>query len=600
MTTAPVAHKTGGHGSDAMASTRHHLRRFRHVWVLDFEYQTTHHVLPVPVAMVAHDVMTGRQLRLGPESMGPNPFDADGPSLFVAFQAGAEASCFLALGWPLPRQWLCLYAEARRLSNGTQVAGNGLLHVMSRYGLPVREAAHKKTMQELIGSGRWQQSDLPAILEYCSEDVADTVALLGRMLPDILREAVPPNGDQALAQAIIRGAFMAENARIERLGLPVDVSAWNLVTERWPFIRENLIAKVDEAYGVFVNGSFSASRFAEYLKRERIPWPTLPSGALALDDDSFRSRAKAEPRVASLRELRVALSQMRGNSIIVDPDGRARTHMRPLASKTGRSQPSTSRYLFGASKWVRSFLRAPEGMTFAYLDFRSQEIAIAAYLAGDELLKASYASGDPYMAFAIQAGLAPAGATKKTHGDARAACKTIVLGVAYGMSAASMAEQSGVSLVTCTELLQRHLETYRPYWRFVQDYRDRIASGQPAYTPLGWRIKLGRGSEVNDRSNGNWPVQSTGSDILRTAVIFCAAAGVPSCGTVHDALCFCVPTDRADELLAVARQQMERAAAAVVGGIIGVDVTRYDHTEVYRDEVGFHFYETVTRMARDG
>lgn len=470
---------------------------------------------------------------------------------------------------------------------------------MARYGLHVRGAAHKKAMQELIGSGRWQPSDLPAILKYCTDDVIDTVTLLNHMLPDILREAVPPGGEQALAQAIIRGTFMAENARIERLGLPVDVQAWNLVTTRWPSIREGLITKVDEAYSVFVNRSFSTTRFTEYLKREQIPWPTLPSGALALDDDTFRSRAKAEPRVASLRELRVALSQMRGNSIVIDPDGRSRTYMRPLASKTGRSQPSTSRYLFGASKWVRSFLRAPEGMTFAYLDFRSQEIAIAAYLAGDEMLRASYASGDPYMAFAIQAGLAPLGATKKTHGDARASCKTIVLGVAYGMSAASMAEQSGVSLVTCTELLQRHLETYRPYWRFVQDYRDRIASGQPAYTPLGWRIKLGQGSEVNDRSNGNWPVQSTGSDILRTAVIFCAAAGVPACGTVHDALCFCVPTDQADELLAVARQQMERAAAAVVGGAIGVDVTSYGHTEVYRDEVGFDFYETVTRMARD-
>jgi hypothetical protein len=38
----------------------------------------------------------------------------------------------------------------------------------------------------------------------------------------------------------------------------------------------------------------------------------------------------------------------------------------------------------------------------------------------------------------------------------------------------------------------------------------------------------------------------------------------------------------------------------VVGGAIGVDVTRYDHTEVYQDEVGFDFYETVMRMARDG
>lgn len=79
MTTAPAARNTGGHGSDALAFTRHHLRRFRHVWVLDFEFQTTHHVLPVPVAMVAYDVMSERQLWLDPDSLAHNPFDTDDP-----------------------------------------------------------------------------------------------------------------------------------------------------------------------------------------------------------------------------------------------------------------------------------------------------------------------------------------------------------------------------------------------------------------------------------------------------------------------------------------------------------------------------------------
>src|SRR5262249_59522484 len=40
---------------------------------------------------------------------------------------------------------------------------------------------------------------------------------------------------------------------------------------------------------------FSASRFADYLARRGIPWPRLPSGALALDDDSFRDMARLFP-----------------------------------------------------------------------------------------------------------------------------------------------------------------------------------------------------------------------------------------------------------------------------------------------------------------
>jgi DNA polymerase I len=586
-----------GHRNDAVAFTRHTLRQYRHAWTLDFEYEATHHVLPVPVAMVVVDVITGRTIKLGQGEMGVCPFSCDTGEVFIAFQAGAEASCFLALGWTLPPHWIDLYAEARRLSNGLMVTGNGLLHVMARYGLPVRDAGHKKAMQSLIGSGQWQPSDMPAILKYCEEDVQDTVQLLHRMLPDIIGEA-PVSGEKALAQAVIRGTFMAENARVEWQGLPVDVPAWSMVTERWPRIKDELIRAVDAQYGVFVDASFSAARFADYLAREYIPWPRLPSGVLALDDDTFRQRAKAEPRIANLRELRVALAQMRSNSIVVDPDGRSRTHMRPLASKTGRSQPSTSRYLFGASKWARSFIRAPEGHSFAYLDFKSQEIAVAAYLSGDEMLSESYRSGDPYMAFAKAAKLVPPDATKKSHPNERAACKAIVLGVQYGMAADGMAASSGVGVDMCRELLLRHRENYRPFWGFVQRYRDTIALGRPAYTPLGWRLQLGSGSILNERSSGNWPVQSTGSDILRVAVLFCTRAGVPPCATIHDALAFVVPTASADELLAVAKEQMERAAMAVLGGHIGVDVTRFDSPDVYIDEVGHDFYETVMEKAR--
>ena len=41
--------------------------------------------------------------------------------------------------------------------------------------------------------------------------------------------------------------------------------------------------------------TFSAARWTDYLARKGIPWPRLPSGALALDDDTFREMARAYP-----------------------------------------------------------------------------------------------------------------------------------------------------------------------------------------------------------------------------------------------------------------------------------------------------------------
>ena len=67
------------------------------------------------------------------------------------------------------------------------------------------------------------------------------------------------------------------------------------------------------------------------------------------------------------------------------------------------------------------------------MDWSSQEIAIAGALSGDDALWKAYESGDPYIEFAKQAGLAPPDATKQSHKEIRQACKSIVLGVNYGM-----------------------------------------------------------------------------------------------------------------------------------------------------------------------
>ena len=56
-----------------------------------------------------------------------------------------------------------------------------------------------------------------------------------------------------------------------------------------------LIAEVDARYGVYDGPSFRSALFARYLAITGIPWPRLNSGALALDDDTFRDQAKAWP-----------------------------------------------------------------------------------------------------------------------------------------------------------------------------------------------------------------------------------------------------------------------------------------------------------------
>ena len=66
---------------------------------------------------------------------------------------------------------------------------------------------------------------------------------------------------------------------------------------------------------------------------------------------------------------------------------------------------------------------------------RNKSLGIAAALSGDPKMMQAYRSGDPYLAFAKQAGAVPSNATNSTHKAVRNQFKACVLAVQYGMEA---------------------------------------------------------------------------------------------------------------------------------------------------------------------
>ena len=99
----------------------------------------------------------------------------------------------------------------------------------------------------------------------------------------------------------------------------------------------------------------------------------------------------------------------------------------PLHSKTGRNQPSTSHFIFGAASWLRGLIQPRAGFGLAYIDWAQQEFGIAAGFSDDENMQQAYQSGDPYLAFAKQAGAVPQEGTAQSHSAERALFKQCVL-----------------------------------------------------------------------------------------------------------------------------------------------------------------------------
>jgi DNA polymerase I len=91
------------------------------------------------------------------------------------------------------------------------------------------------------------------------------------------------------------------------------------------------------------------------------------------------------------------------NDLCVGPDNRNRMMLSAFASRSGRNQPSNTKFIFGPSVWLRGLIKPPPGYGLAYADWSQQEHGIAASLSGDPMMLEAYRSGDPYLAFAKQA-----------------------------------------------------------------------------------------------------------------------------------------------------------------------------------------------------
>ena len=131
----------------------------------------------------------------------------------------------------------------------------------------------------------------------------------------------------------------------------------------------------------------------------------------------------------------------------------------PFRSDTGRNQPSTSKFIFGPSCWIRGFIKPGPGRFLAYIDYSQQELGIAAALSGDRKMQEAYRSGDPYLRFAQMAGAVPTNATKKSHPEERSAYKVCMLAVQYGMGAEALAVQLGKTRYEANKLLRAHKDT---------------------------------------------------------------------------------------------------------------------------------------------
>jgi DNA polymerase I-like protein with 3'-5' exonuclease and polymerase domains len=207
---------------------------------------------------------------------------------------------------------------------------------------------------------------------------------------------------------------------------------------------------------------------------------------------------------------------------------------------------------------------------------------------------AAYDSGDPYLAFAKQAGAVPADGTKATHGPAREQFKQCVLAVQYGMGADALAQRIGQPVAFARQLLDLHRQTYRTFWRWSDGVVDHAMLHGYLFTAFGWTLLTA--SNSNARSLRNFPMQANGAEMLRLACCYATERGIRVCAPVHDAILIEAPLGQLEAAVAMAQEAMADASNAVLGFRLRSDVKLVRFPDRFADARGATMWRTVWEL----
>lgn len=524
----------------------------------------------------------------------PAFFTDHATDVFVSHYAVAEMKYLLRHGIVLPDRWFDTFVAWRYLTNRPRNLEAGLAPALQRLGLPGLVPAVKKELQQKILHLRFdpgRAADRQEITDYCFSDCDGGAALYQR-----LAGRVPTALMKHWAE------YLKAVARMELRGIPFDAANYRHIQESQPIIKARLIGNLNSTWPVFAGETFKKSAFLAWCRTVGIHWPKKVSDTTGVpyscfDKDTMKDMEGRHPFIAEVRQVLKTLDQFEGRSLTVDPIRDRHSYSTSVfRSVTGRNQPRG--FVFSGPKWLRWLITAESpDHVLVYVDYVAQEIGIAAALSGDPVMRAIYETDDCHMAFAIRAGAAPAGASKKTHPGVRKPYKTVNLGVIYGQSAYGIADRLGIPHGEAEKMLADHRVLFPAFWRWSERMVQGAFDRGWIATPCGWRCRVPFPS--NERTWMNWPVQATGSDIMRLTITYLDRQNVRLLAPVHDGFLMSCRRDQRADLQDAVNYACTTAVDQVLPGFpLHWDFTVYDQGR-FADEDGQPLWERLQSILEE-
>ena len=585
--------------------------------MLDFEYASDRTEVHCLVAYeVAPDGKVLGKVRKWRSDLVGHPCPFPRGSLLVGYSiSSAEALVFRWLNWdPLDYEWIDLYTEFRMRRNIEKaprvfhedrepepMLGFRIVDALEYFDLAAHIPKEKEEQRErAIKGGTFSQEDARALIEDCEQDVKATAELWNTMAP---------KPGRPLEVAKWRGRYSAALSLCSYRGVPIDAGLYGRFEEYKSEWLAEMLREVDPDHRLWrPDLSRSMEGFRDWIGGLpgdlRALWPLTDGRDYSLRYDDLKRLSEHYPEIAPVVSMLGTTSKFRRMALDIEPlFGTNGTWFAPFGTKTGRNAPSTNRFVFNLPAYLRCLVSPPAGEMLGYVDWRAQELGIAAKRSGDPALLHAYTSGDVYTANAIAFGWAAPGATKETAPEARAKAKVATLGLNYGMGALSLSKHMADHLYEAKIVKQKHRATYRQFHDWTTAHTQKTLDEGRA-SVLDWEIYTHPRHRPRITTLNNWPIQSTGAAMMRIALVMAVERGVSVRAPVHDAFIFSAPESEFKDQQRILCESMEEASRIVLDGFtIDADVEKVVNSgQHYIDDRGADMsrlmLETLDRLER--
>ncbi|MFA6506349.1 MAG: DNA polymerase I [Treponemataceae bacterium] len=271
-------------------------------------------------------------------------------------------------------------------------------------------------------------------------------------------------------------------------------------------------------------------------------------------------------------------------------DGRIHTHFVQTGTATGRissKDPNLQNIPIRDEdgRRIRSAFVAEKGRTLISADYSQIELVVLAHLSGDEDLLSAFKDGvDVHRRTAA---LIFNMNENEVRADQRRIAKTINFGVMYGMSAFRLSNELNISRTEAQSFIDAYFRTYSGVQAYIRELIAKTEKLGYASTILGRRryipaIVSGNKTEKSaaERVAVNTPIQGSAADIVKLAMIRLDKALTASALDarlllqVHDELILEASDAHSDEVMALAKREMESTVALRAPLRVGIEKGR--------------------------